>query len=1216
MRKMASLLALIFLLHSILSYELEEDKHYFQAYPSEEKDKPYLIHFFNLDSKFYTVNSTEGEDMTIIKTSTKVDEAPIKNLSSIITYGNRLVIKTCFGPDKIVEIIDENNIKYIPNNDYFKKVKNNLENIKYCYSTAIVNPYLVTEHSIVTFWTEVEKKDREEIYTHKSILFFTWNNSFSGIYDLDTKGENYFAHSCTNLRYKYIYCNIDPSLPLSNVHHFSIIPSYIDARNIDVYIRLVTVFARFSNTIYHKPIGIHKYIYSKTGKYADYFLTEYHDSKNNKTRLMTSLYINYDLYTFILRFDELGIYHGINIEDTYIHPNLFNHLFPNKNELMILYIMKGAGGKNLLLLNQYDYEHDLTKKTDFDKYSLSNYAREDICDNPKYMQSMYINSFINYTDKEKEKMVKNKQYYIYQRDIATLISCEDENGGVFYQAKKIKLPQCLNTLNEINGMSNTLYFPEDDQEYKIVLNIENDPNYKSFRNVEIEFFDSNLYNRYIIVQGVKNGDRLIPINKTTTLKNIERLEFARTFNFKRGKSYQLPYRIIQTESTDKSVKCHLSTDFCYFEFSFKNREEQGTTGTTEVTTHTTETDKPKGTDKPKVTETEIPEETDEPKCKGSFCEEWDDDKNICIKCMDIIGIKNKTDGCGCGCDEEKGFEPEPNNTLNMCVCKEGFSFYGDIYTCMNNSELNNGSYCIVGIDEITSSFIYELISDDKPLYYKDGKKFCPNIPMPLDFHPWFKLGDEVIFNFLKVEKCVFIFHERKLVMYSNKTDCHYDDNYGYNLLMENVTNEADYYSLLNRAYEYQENDDNFSFIYTVENMTFFIQNNNTEKNYSTITLSEDCIKSVNELQENVSYFTVVANIKEEGKTSTQVEYLFKYSKANLISDTFYIPLYCQNDKNELGINNTRRRLLSETTEEDKTPLERDEVIVNVKIDWGEKDLENIIELSVNNDINIFFPNDSFYNDVCFRHTTRNDTDIYLSDRRDYYYIDEYICETGYSLERYNNDTQKIMCKGKIKNGTEGAKNVTFSKVPKDGSFDDYYYFPNLKVVKCLFKLDLKLLNPGFFIGLILLLTYIIILFICPNCCRKIELDGNDISINEDNFMEDDIDNDNTNVTKKSKKEDNENIRRIYHYEEPLEELNNKLKKYEDKPGKEKGTKIEDPDPEVYNQLRRPPKDGHISNVREKKGEESKKTSKRLINNKSKKKQIDLTEKKNRREKKY
>ena len=58
--------------------------------------------------------------------------------------------------------------------------------------------------------------------------------------------------------------------------------------------------------------------------------------------------------------------------------------------------------------------------------------------------------------------------------------------------------------------------------------------------------------------------------------------------------------------------------------------------------------------------------------------------NICFKCKDIIGIKKKEEGCGCECDEEKGFNPEPKQFENgaMCECKEGYVFYGNIEQCI------------------------------------------------------------------------------------------------------------------------------------------------------------------------------------------------------------------------------------------------------------------------------------------------------------------------------------------------------------------------------------------------------------------------------------------------------------------------------------------------------------------------------------------------------
>lgn len=67
------------------------------------------------------------------------------------------------------------------------------------------------------------------------------------------------------------------------------------------------------------------------------------------------------------------------------------------------------------------------------------------------------------------------------------------------------MPQCLNILNEINGMNSSFIFPRN--ESKIILDISKDPNYRSLKNVEIEFDDSNLYNKILIVSVVKNGER-------------------------------------------------------------------------------------------------------------------------------------------------------------------------------------------------------------------------------------------------------------------------------------------------------------------------------------------------------------------------------------------------------------------------------------------------------------------------------------------------------------------------------------------------------------------------------------------------------------------------------------------------------------------------------------------------------------------------------------
>ena len=182
MRKIEILLSLISILDLFVSYKQEEDKNFFQLCPS---DKPYQLNLFNLNSDFYTYSATGQENLNLIKTTKKTDENPIKDLSSIIVYKNQFQVKTCFGPNKIVEIIDENNQVLTPNDDYFKNVTNNLENIKYCFSTSVANPYIPSEFNIVIYWTEFKLENNTEIYTHKVILFYPSKKSFSQFIEIN-----------------------------------------------------------------------------------------------------------------------------------------------------------------------------------------------------------------------------------------------------------------------------------------------------------------------------------------------------------------------------------------------------------------------------------------------------------------------------------------------------------------------------------------------------------------------------------------------------------------------------------------------------------------------------------------------------------------------------------------------------------------------------------------------------------------------------------------------------------------------------------------------------------------------------------------------------------------------------------------------------------------------------------------------------------------------
>ena len=178
-------------IYLVLSNNLVENDYYFQLYQSEKKEKPEEINLFNLKSEYYKINSTDGENMEIINKITK-DTIPINSLSSIILFKDRFLIKTCFGPDKIVEIKDENGEIFTPKSEYFKRLKKNLENIKYCYSTPVKNPNKSNEYLIATYWVESSIIGDKEIYTHKYILFTPSTKEFGNVKTLDTQDNNFY----------------------------------------------------------------------------------------------------------------------------------------------------------------------------------------------------------------------------------------------------------------------------------------------------------------------------------------------------------------------------------------------------------------------------------------------------------------------------------------------------------------------------------------------------------------------------------------------------------------------------------------------------------------------------------------------------------------------------------------------------------------------------------------------------------------------------------------------------------------------------------------------------------------------------------------------------------------------------------------------------------------------------------------------------------------
>ena len=187
---------------------------------------------------------------------------------------------------------------------------------------------------------------------------------------------------------------------------------------------------------------------------------------------------------------------------------------------------------------------------------------------PKTYSIFFLNSLINYNSNDNE-IIRNigGNYYKYQRDIITLFACADNNNNVYYEAKKVMMPQCLNILDYINNNDkHIIKFRNNGADIK--LDIYNDPNLLSLRNVDIEFLPSSLIgNLVFFMVKPKNSDYIhIDFTQTFYIKNPTHIIIRKSKNFRSSKTLSILYRLKQTLAGDISTTCHLTSDICNFEF--------------------------------------------------------------------------------------------------------------------------------------------------------------------------------------------------------------------------------------------------------------------------------------------------------------------------------------------------------------------------------------------------------------------------------------------------------------------------------------------------------------------------------------------------------------------------------------------------------------------------------------------------------------------------
>ena len=137
---------IILLFHRKIEANENEYKFFFKLYSSHDQEEPYYL-YAQTNKNLIVINSTEGENMNI-KEKKVIEEYTYKDISSISLIDNIYLVKTCFGPNKLMEVEYKNKQKF-----FYKY--NNFEKIKFCYSTKIVNSYITSknpdEYVIITY---------------------------------------------------------------------------------------------------------------------------------------------------------------------------------------------------------------------------------------------------------------------------------------------------------------------------------------------------------------------------------------------------------------------------------------------------------------------------------------------------------------------------------------------------------------------------------------------------------------------------------------------------------------------------------------------------------------------------------------------------------------------------------------------------------------------------------------------------------------------------------------------------------------------------------------------------------------------------------------------------------------------------------------------------------------------------------------------------------
>ena len=164
------------------------------------------------------------------------------------------------------------------------------------------------------------------------------------------------------------------------------------------------------------------------------------------------------------------------------------------------------------------------------------------------------------------------------------------------------------------------------------------------------------------------------------------------------------------------------------------------------------------------------------------------------------------------------------------------------------------------------------------------------------------------------------------------------------------------------------------------------------------------------------------------------------------------------------------------------PLNKSNILIKLNLTYCEgTKIEISIPVKINGTLDIYNPKSDYYNEICYKATSKSETDIILKDRRNEFIDNNMtLCEENCELMEYDYAKEKSKCSCDIKTNIPPIKEIKFNKNEFFKNFKDINNLINLNVMKCykvVFKINCLKKNYGFFILSSIIIFYFISLLI-------------------------------------------------------------------------------------------------------------------------------------------